>query len=252
MGRTLLQRCRDTEGDVGRCVRVACSSNGRTAAQLLAEGSAEDATSHSRLELLRLHMDLGGYPFPRPLDRTVHCNHTVCGLAPRAIAAVCGPVDELHLIVLWTPNAPGAEQVYGAALQRFRVEGVRIHPAYPTRAASVVALNDFYETTRAGTSVDDARGKQPFVILFVRLNPATEYGQCHGGASARHMVSCPFTNAFKNAARKNATRWRDEARRREPGVIGGTANLLITHATDSVQETKDNLRALQISCVPTA
>jgi len=111
---------------------------------------------------------------------------------------------------------------------------VRVHPAYPTAEARVRALNRFYDATRRGTDVDDDRGREPFVILFVRLHASELHGECHGGASARHMASCPKTNAFKAAIRAQQHHKTHE-------------QALVVHATDSTLETRANLGTLEIS-----
>jgi hypothetical protein len=138
---------------------------------------------------------------------------------------------ELHLIILWNPHHPAASSVYLEALASFTVVGVRVHPAYEDEPRRLKALNRFYQANRHGMNVDAGfpwqrrRGAVPFAILFVSL-PKSRYGSCKGGASARGKKSCPATNAFKIAARANRG--------------------LVVHATDSIQETQDNLAALGI------
>lgn len=188
-------------------------------AHLLIEGTRVRASKTSRFFLLRAYMNAHGYRALRPMDPSVPFRWR--GKLPSSQIE-----DELHLIVLWNPSHPRAEATYLEALRSFNVTKAVDHAAFPNHGSKVAALNKFYEASRMGKSVDDVRGSEPFLVLFVRLNRA-QYVPCGGGASARGKTKCPPINAFKIAKRKS---------------IKG----LVIHATDSEEETRSNLRALGI------
>ena len=71
----------------------------------------------------------------------------------------------------------------------------------------------------------DPRGRQPFVILFLRLL-SSSWTKCRGGISSRGQPLCPPTNAFKVHVRQ----------------AGGVT----VHATDNAAEVESNLRTLGI------
>ena len=131
--------------------------------------------------------------------------------------------DELHLIILWTPNQ--CQQAYIEALNTFNVVAVCSHHGYARKTDKIKYMNAFYQSTRHNTSVDDVRGSVAHVVIFAKI-ASMEYGSCAGGASARGLKTCPPTNPFKNRMRH------------KPGHC-------VIHATDGVFETRANMRVLE-------
>ena len=139
------------------------------------------------------------------------------------------PGAELHLLMFWNPSAAASAARYDQALQRFHgsIVGGAVHLAFGNATLSAAKLTEFYRANMpAGYRISkDPRGRQPFVILFLRLL-SSSWTKCRGGISSRGQPLCPPTNAFKVHVRQ----------------AGGVT----VHATDNAAEVESNLRTLGI------
>ena len=139
------------------------------------------------------------------------------------------PSAELHLLIFWRPSTPASAAAYDLAVRRFHdsIVGETVHLAFGDPTLSATKLTEFY---RANVPVGytlkrDRRGREPFVVLFLRLL-SSSWTTCRGGVSARGQALCPPTNSFKMQVR--------------------TSSKVEVHATDNSAEVQSNLRTLDI------
>ena len=124
---------------------------------------------------------------------------------------------EQHLLIDWRQHIEQQELVARIRDADLGVHDVRVVRAIVPPNRRVEVISDFY-----GVLVDDARGATDFTIYFVDdARPRYEY-----------------RSTTKGVRRVNAKLFDLKARLRAAGIW--------VHATDNIQETKDNLRALGI------
>ena len=141
------------------------------------------------------------------------------------------PGAELHLLIFWRPSAPASAAAYDLAVRRFHdsIVGETVHLAFGDATLSATKLEEFYRTNLpVGVNLKkDPRGREPFVILFLRLLNSS-WTTCSGGISSRGQALCPPTNSFKMQVRASS------------GVDK------MVHATDNSAELQSNLRTLDV------
>ena len=114
--------------------------------------------------------------------------------------------------------------MYKTILNTFDVVRVDVHKGFSNSSERILYMNSFYEDTREGKNVDDARGKTPHVVISTRVDHK-DFMRCAGGASARGLKVCPHLNRFKNNIRR-------------------TNKSCLIHATDTTNEVKNNMKVL--------
>ena len=113
------------------------------------------------------------------------------------------PSAELHLLIFWRPSAPASAAAYDLAVRRFHdsIVGETVHLAFGDATLSATKLTEFY---RANVPVGytlkrDPRGREPFVVLFLRLL-SSSWTTCRGGVQRRRAGALPANQQLQDAS----------------------------------------------------